>query len=426
MFAFVGHRPRTVQRVMLGAGNDGALVAVTHDVTSHTSRFDEFMEPSAYATRMLYACPNLKTSHRLVRLDLSTPTFMRAPGEASGSFALESAMDELAWELGMDPIALRLKNHADRDPEDGRAWSSKSLKACYQRGAERFGWARRKRAVRATKEGDVLVGVGMATATYPARQIPSEALARAMPDGTFVVQAATHDLGTGTYTIMTQIAAEALGVPIEKVRFELGDTALPEAPISAGSMTASSVGSAVRRASQALRARLDGTSGPITQPIEERVRETEAPDRKDWSVHSFGAHFVEVRVDERLGTIRVARVVSAFGAGKILNAKTGGSQLMGGVVWGIGFALEEDTVRDPRTGRLVTKELADYHVPVNADVPEIDIITVDEDDPHVNPMGAKGIGEIGVVGLAAAIANAVFHATGVRVRELPIRLDKFV
>jgi xanthine dehydrogenase YagR molybdenum-binding subunit len=466
MFEFVGYRPVTVQQVALGARRDGVLVAMRHEVLSQTSRFDEFMEPAAYGTRMLYACDNVKTSHRLVRLDVSTPTFTRAPGEASGSFALECALDELAYALKMDPIELRLKNHADRDPDEKKPWSSKTLKACYREGAEKFGWSRRRAEPRSMRDGPVLVGLGMATATYPSRQSPCSALARLSADGTALVLVGTQDIGTGTYTIMTQVAADALGMPIEQVRFDLGDTKYPEAPLSAGSQTASSAGSAVRMAALALRdelARLavadarsrlhglapgdlDAEGGRLVargdrsrsdayaevvkrsgqQAVEVRYDGAEKLDRKSFSCHSFGAQFAEVGVDEDLGIVRVRRLVGAFAAGKFLNRKTGANQLMGGMVWGIGLALEEHTERDPRTGRIVTKDLADYHVPVNADVPRLDVIMIDEEDPHVNDVGAKGIGEIGLVGAGAAIANAVYHATGKRIRDLPITVDKLI
>ena len=466
MFAFVGHRPRTVQRVALGAVRSGKLVSIAHEVVTQTSRFDEFVEPSALLTRMLYACPNVRTSHRLVRLDLPTPTYMRAPGESTGSFALESAMDELAFALGMDPVDLRLKNHADQDPDEKKPWSSKSLKECYRVAAERFGWSKRTRAPRSMRDGRFLVGFGMATATYPARQGTASALARMSADGTATVLAGSQDIGTGTYTIMTQIAADALAMPIDKVRFDLGDTAYPETPVSGGSTTASSTGSATFRAATALRDKLaeiaiadassplhglrkedlDAREGKLVSKrdasksdaygaivkrsgqneIEARIEEKPAADRDKRSCHSFGAHFVEVRVDEATSEIRVARAVSAFAAGRILNEKTARSQFMGGVVWGIGLALLEHTVRDPRTGRLVTRDLSEYHVPANLDVPNVDVILVKEDDAYVNPLGAKGIGEIGIVGMGAAIANAVHHATGVRVRDLPITLEKIM
>jgi xanthine dehydrogenase YagR molybdenum-binding subunit len=439
MFSLVGYRPRTLQTVTLGATRDGKLTAMRHTTHSETSRFDEFSEPSGLQTRMLYACPNVVTTHRLIRLDVPTPTFMRAPGESSGTFALEVAMDELAHELGIDPLELRLENYAERDPDEDKPWSSKSLRQCYQRAAAEFGWAARTAAPRSQKDGNWLVGWGMATATYPARQSPASAKAQLMPDGTILVQAGTQDIGTGTYTIMTQIAADALGVPLELVRFELGDTAMPETPVSGGSQTASSTGSAVKQVSLELRRKLIGDSaaaigkaelqalaaktGPL--PMAE-AKTAEKAERKAYSCHSFGAQFVEVKVDAQLGSVRVTRCVSAFAAGKILNPKTAHSQFIGGMVWGIGFALTEHTVRDERNGRIVTRDLADYHVPVNADVPELKVIMVDERDDYVNEIGAKGIGEIGITGIAAAIANAVFHATGKRIRELPITPDKLL
>lgn len=466
MFSLVGHRPATIQKLALGAEKSGKLTAISHEVWSETSRFDEFVEPSAVQTRMLYSCPNVLTAHRLVKLDVPTPTFMRAPGESTGTFALESALDELAYALKLDPIELRLRNYAERDEGENKPWSSKSLRECYHQGAMKFGWERRKLEPRSMREGHALVGYGMATATYPARQSGSSAVAKLRRDGSVVVQAGTQDIGTGTYTIMAQIAADALGLPADRVTFELGDTAFPETPVSGGSQTASSTGSAVKLAALALgdkliqgavadsRSPLFGlTPEQVTlqngelvsvhdstkkdafgallersgQPeISARASTQEKAERKKFSLHSFGAQFVEVRVDEDSGEIRVARAVGAFAAGKILNPKTARSQFLGGMVWGIGFALEEHTVRDPRTGRVVTRDLADYHVPINADIPELEVISVPEQDPYVNEIGAKGIGEIGITGMAAAIANAVFHATGKRVRDLPITLDKLV
>jgi xanthine dehydrogenase YagR molybdenum-binding subunit len=465
MFSLVGHRPPTIQHLVLAADHSGKLQAIHHEVWSETSRFDEFIEPSAVQTRMLYSCPNVVTSHRLVRLDVPTPTFMRAPGESTGTFALESAMDELAVALKMDPLELRLRNYAERDEGEDKPWSSKSLRECYRQAAARFGWAKRIPEPRSMRAGHWLVGYGMATATYPARQSGSSAIAKLRRDGSVVVQAGTQDIGTGTYTIMAQIAADALGMPVERVTFELGDTAFPETPVSGGSQTASSTGSAVKLAALALRDKLiesavgdpksalfglksenvnaaggelisaDASKKDALHAIIERsgqneisaqVSTQEKEARKQFSLHSFGAQFVEVRVDEDSGEIRVARAVSAFAAGKILNPKTARSQFQGGMVWGIGFALQEHTVRDARSGRVVTRDLADYHVPVHADIPELEVISIAESDPHVNEIGAKGIGEIGVTGMAAAIANAVFHATGKRVRDLPITLDKLI
>jgi xanthine dehydrogenase YagR molybdenum-binding subunit len=353
---------------------------------------------------------------------------------------LESAIDELAEKLGIDPIELRLKNYADKDPESGKPWSSKSLRECYAQGAERFGWARRQARVRSMHDGDLLVGMGMSTATYPAKRMPAAAVARLLADGTIVVQAATHEFGTGTCTSMSQVAADALGVPIARVRFELGDSDMPENPISAGSMTASSTGPAVQAAATALRERVEALGASLAdlhgcrtaveshggQPIEARADVKPAGDQQQYSMHSFGAVFAEVRVDPDLGQIRVSHLVGAYGAGRILNQKTARSQMIGGIVYGLGMALFEDTAIDARTGRYLNADLAEYHVPVNADVPDIDVIFVDERDPHVNPLGVKGIGEIGTTGVAAAVANAVHHATGVRVRDLPITLDKLI
>ena len=440
MFSLVGHRPQTIQHLILAADRTGKLLAMQHEVWSETSRFDEFVEPAAVQTRMLYACPNVVTSHRLQPLDIPTPTFMRAPGESTGTFALESAMDELAVALKLDPLELRLRNYAERDEGEDKPWSSKSLRECYKQGAARFGWSKRSPLPRSMRDGHWLVGYGMASATYPARQSGSSALAKLRRDGTVLVQAGSQDIGTGTYTIMAQIAADVLGLPVEQVTFELGDTALPETPVSGGSQTASSTGSAVKMAAQALRDQLVAAGADPTkkgsylavlertgqQEISARASTQEKEDRKRFSLHSFGAHFVEARVDEDTGEVRIARAVGAFAAGTILNPKTARSQFYGGMVWGIGFALEEHTVRDARSGRVITRDLADYHVPVHADIPELEVISIDETDPHVNEVGAKGIGEIGITGISAAIANAVFHATGKRIRDLPITLDKLV
>ncbi|WP_224250090.1 xanthine dehydrogenase family protein molybdopterin-binding subunit [Hyalangium gracile] len=463
MYGPVGYRPETEQRVQLQARKDGKLLLVRHESTSSTSTFDEFTEPCGMQTRMLYDSERIITSHRLVRLTMGTPTFTRAPGESSGTFALESALDELAYKLGMDPVELRLKNHADKDPESGKPWSSKSLKECYRVGAEKFGWARRNPVPGSMKDGRTLIGWGMATATYPARQMKATAKATLMPDGTVRVVAGSQDIGTGTYTVMTQIAADALGLPPDKVRFDLGDTQMPETPVSGGSWTASSVGSAVKRVSLALRDKaialaVADTASPLrgSDPKQVQVENGElvsgakkesyaallkrqklpsleaqetagpGPQSGQYSMHSFGAQFAEVRVDPDFGTVRVSRWVGAYGAGTILNAKTARNQMMGGIIMGIGMALMEESVVDTRTGRFITQDLADYHVPVNPDIPDIDVTFVPENDPYVNDIGAKGIGEIGITGVAAAIANAVYHATGKRIRALPLTLDKLL
>ncbi|HEY0989164.1 MAG TPA: xanthine dehydrogenase family protein molybdopterin-binding subunit [Kofleriaceae bacterium] len=466
MQSLVGHRPKTVQKLELGADANGKITAIRHDVVSETSRFDQFIESCTGVTKMLYACPNLATVQRLVRIDAPTPTFTRAPGESTGTFALESALDELAYAAGLDPLELRRRNHADSDPESGKPWSSKSLLECYKRGAEKIEWSRRPPQIRTLRDGRWRIGYGVATTTRPSRQLPASARARMLPDGRAVVQAGTQDIGTGTYTVMTQIAADALALPVGDVRFELGDTALPETPPSVGSFTAASTGPAVHNACVALRAKLieqatrdpasplhglgadaidaddgaliaradrkrrDGYAAIVTRSklpeISVELRTEAHADRNAYSVNGFGAMFARVRIDEELGELRIDRLVGAFAAGRIINPKTATSQLIGGMVWGIGQALHEHSVRDTRTARMVTRDLADYHVPVHADVPDLDILLVPEDDPHVNEIGAKGLGELSTPGVAAAIANAIYHATGNRVRDLPITPDKLL
>lgn len=440
MFGLVGARPYTVQHIRIGAREDGAITAVTQDVASSTSTFEDWVESSTLQTRILYDVPNVDTTQKLVRLNLGTPTFNRGPGESSGTFGLESAIDELAEQLNIDPIELRLRNYAETDPESGLPFSSKSLRECYRRAAQRFGWSRRSPGVRSMREGNVLIGLGMATATYPAKRQPASARARLTADGTVIVQAATHELGTGTYTSMTQVAADALSIPVTRIRFELGDTVYPEAPISAGSMTAASTGSAVHAAATALRKRIEQAGGRPAeldscrevvkqnggQDIEASGNAAPGQERTHYSMHSFGAVFASVRVDPDLGVISVPRVVAAYGAGRILNEKLARSQFAGGIVYGLSMALFEDTAVDSRTGRYLNTDLSEYLVPVNRDIGEIDVIIVDEDDQAVDPIGVKGIGEIGTTGVAAAVANAVYHATGVRVRDLPITLDKIL
>jgi xanthine dehydrogenase YagR molybdenum-binding subunit len=466
MFGMLGFRSETRQTVVAGAKSDGALTALRHDSVMHTSTFDEFVEAASLPARMLYESPNNSTSHKLVRSDIGTPSFMRAPGEAPGTYGLEAAMDELAYALKMDPVEFRLKNYAETDPEEKKPWSSKSLRECYRIGAERFGWSKRPFEPRSMRDGNALLGWGMATSVYPTRRSPSNATARLEADGSLLVDAGTQDLGTGTYTIMTQIAADAFGVPVNRVKFRLGDTILPQTPVSGGSQTAASTGSAVYLAAQALREKLiqmavsdnrSPLSGLSTQDIvlengrlysrsdpskgetfQELISRSGQPhieaqanakpgtEKERYSMYAFGAQFTEVRVDADLGQIKVSRMIGCFGAGKILNAKTARSQFIGGMVWGISMALYEHAVMDERLGRWVNNNLAEYHIPVNADVGEIEALWVDEKDDHINPIGAKGIGEIGITGAAAAIANAVFHATGKRVRDLPITLDKLI
>lgn len=468
MYSSNGYRPRTIQRLRLGAERDGRLVALTHDGLTQMSLpvLGEFSEPVALASEMLYACPNAAATHRLVPINAPLPTYMRAPGEASGSFALESAMDELAAAAKLDPLELRLRNYAEIDPHEEKPFSSKSLRQCYEAGAAAFGWAQRPREPRAMRDGPVLVGWGMATATYPTNR--SEAGARIVfeADGNVVVQSGTQDLGTGTYTVMAQLAADALNMPIHRVRFELGDSAFPKAPISGGSQSAASVGSAVLAAAAAAKEKLfafalQGNRSPLAGAKPEEleladglIRLRAAPQRrvdiaallarnnadrltvtgdakpgdakKHFSMHSFGAQFAEVRVDPEIGEIRVSRFVGAFAAGRILNAKTARSQALGGIAMGIGMALLEAAHTDPANGRVVYPNVSEYLMPVHADIPEIEVLLIDEQDRTVNPAGVKGIGELPIVGAAAAVANAVWHATGVRVRELPITTEKIL
>lgn len=422
MFSSVGCRPRTIQSIAIGAQRDGRLSSMTHDVLSQTSIFDEFIESSALVTRVLYAVPNLRTTHTLARLNIATPTYTRAPGEASGTFALESALDELASAVDLDPIELRLRNYAEVDPEEGKPYSSKRLRECYALGAERIGWHERSRAPRSMRSGRMLVGLGMASATYPAFRWPASAVVRMESDGSVLVRTGTQDLGTGTYTVCAQVAAEVFQMPIERVRVELGDTDLPPAPLSAGSQTAASVGTAVFEAATTLRTRLEhGERAPLETRADAKPSENGA-----YATHSFGAQFARVEVDPALGEVRVRAMIGAFAAGRILNRKTARSQYLGGMVWGIGMALHEITRYDERTARIMNANLGEYVVPVNADVDEMEAYIVEEEDPHVNPIGVKGIGEIGITGAAAAIANAVYHATGIRIRDLPITCDKLL
>jgi len=437
MFTF-GHRPTTWQRVKLGASVDGTLEAISHEAIAETSQFEDFTEAVVNWSGLLYRCDNASFSHKLVRLDVYTPMDMRAPGATWGVYALECAMDELAAELRIDPLELRLKNYAQRDQNEGLPFSSKELRACYRQGAERFGWSGRSPEPRSMRDGNSLIGWGMATGVWEAMQESATAKAVLTADGVLTVSSATADIGTGTYTIMTQIAAEALGLPISNVRFVLGDSTLPMAPIEGGSWTAASVGSAVKVACDKIHERLlalaRGLGGLPTDimrrygiaSIEEQASTEPSKSHEQYALYSHSAVFAEVRVDEELSSVTVPRVVSAIAGGRILNPKTARSQIVGSIVWGIGMALQEESVLDHAVGRFMTHNLADYHLPVHADVHDIDVIFVDEHDEVINPLGAKGLGEIGVVGVGAAIANAIYHATGRRIRDLPITLDKLL
>jgi xanthine dehydrogenase YagR molybdenum-binding subunit len=482
MFSCVGYRPPTIQRIVLAAGGDGKLAAITHDCSSPTSTWrDEWVETATTQTRMLYSCPNVRTSQRLVPLNLNTPTQMRAPGHATGTFALEVAMDELAVAAGIDPVELRLRNYAEKDEKENLPYSSKSLRECYRQGADRFGWNKRNPQVGSMRDGDVLLGWGMATATYPTNQQEANAEIEIKSDGSATVSLAAHDLGTGAYTVLTQIAAEGLGIPVNQVRTKLGDSALPMAPVAGGSQTTASAGSAVKAAAKKAVAAIKERAGadensPLYQkkarelkvengriavaadpstgetiadllrrnggrPISVKATagsqaEAESDDEekessssqqpKRFSKHAWGAQFAEVRIDPVLRQIRISRLVGAFAAGKIINPKTAHSQIMGAMVWGVGLAMLEHAEHDPLSGQIVTDNLAEYLVPVNPDIPTIDCFFVEEKDTAVNPLGAKGIGELGITGLAAAVANAVYHATGKRIRDLPVTIEKLL
>ena len=419
MFALTGYRTPTIQRLRLGANADGSLTAISHDVFEQTSTLQEFAEQTATATRMMYAGSNRRTSHRLVALDVPTPSWMRAPGECPGMYALESAIDELALACGIDPIELRIRNDPDVDPETKRQFSSRNLVACLREGADRFGWAKRDPTQGSRRDGAWLLGTGVASSTYPARRRPSQALARREGDGRYLVLIAAADIGTGARTALTQIAADALGVTADLVRVEVGDSQFPSAPVAGGSMGTSSWGSAVFKACRQLRGRedLSEVHADTTEDIE-----NDPP----FARHAFGAQFVEVRVNVHTGEIRVPRMLGVFAAGRIINPKTARSQFIGGMTMGLGMALLEESILDPGFGDIVNHDLAGYHVPTYADVGEIDVSWIDEQDPHLNPMGTKGIGEIGIVGSAAAVANAVHHATGHRFRSLPIRVADVV
>jgi xanthine dehydrogenase YagR molybdenum-binding subunit len=419
MFTMTGYRTPTIQRLRLGANREGRLVAICHEVFEQSSTVQEFAEQTAVGTRMMYASPSIRTSHRLVRLDLPTPSWMRAPGECPGFYALESALDELAVASGIDPVQLRIRNEPKVDPESGHEFSSRGLVACLREGAEQFGWAQRDPTPGGRREGPWLYGTGVASATYPARRRPSQAIARTLPDGRFEVAIAAADIGTGARTALTQIAAEALEVEFEAVTMLIGDSTLPPAMLAGGSMGTTSWGTAIIGACRHLRELIShGVADDGAEAHFDTEAEIEA--QEPLSRHSFGAHFVEVRVNLNTREVQVARALGVFAAGRIINPLTARSQMIGGMTMGIGMALHEESVLDPRFGDYVNHDLAGYHIPACADIEDLEVVFVPEEDPRVNPLGAKGIGELGIVGAAAAVANAVHHATGLRIRELPI------
>jgi len=423
MFSLVGHRTPTIQRLRLGADRDGRLTAISHEVVEHTSRISEFAEQTATPTRVMYAAPHRRTTHRLARLDVPPPTIMRAPGETPGMYALESAMDELAAELGIDPVELRIRNEPERDPERDVPWSSRNLLACLRTGAERFGWAGRDPRPRQRQEGRWLVGTGVAAATYPTRRRRADCRITAYPDH-YVVEIDGSDIGTGAWTALAQIAADALETGLDSVRLRIGDSALPFAGGAGGSTGLASWGSAIVLTAREVRRRLTGEP-PAEGLVVDGGFDGSTPAAQTHSMHAFGAHFVEVRVDADTGEVRVPRATSVYAAGRIVNARTARSQFLGGFCMGVSMALHEETVTDERLGHYANHDLAGYHVATNADIGEIDISWVEEDDPLVNELGLKGIGEIGITGAAAAVGNAYWHATGLRVRDLPITPDTY-
>ena len=428
MFSLVGYRTPTIQRVRLGADADGHLTAIAHDVVEQTSTVEEFAEQTAVATRHMYAAPNRITTHRLARLDLPTPTIFRAPGECPGMFALESAMDEMAIACGLDPVEFRVRNEPEVDPETEHPFSSRGLVQCLREGARRFGWDGRDPQPRARRDRQWYVGTGVAASTYPTRRRPSQALIRVDQHGEYAVLIDASDIGTGTWTALTQIAADALEVPVERVHLEIGDSALPKAPNAGGSMGLASWGSAVCDAAGKLKTRLRDDYGGVVPAdgLEAHGEVGDNAEAKRFSMHAYGAQFAEVHVDADTGEVRVPRLLGVFAVGRVINPKTGRSQLIGGMTMGVSMALHEETVLDPAFGHYANHDFAEYHVATNADAGNIEAFWIEENDPYVNPMGAKGIGEIGITGTAAAIANAVHHATGIRVRDLPIRLDKLL
>lgn len=428
MAAVVGHRAPTVQRVRLGTDDDGVISALAHEIVTHTSTVKEFVEQAAVPARTMYTSPHSRTSHRVTALDVPSPSWMRAPGEASGMYALESAMDELACALGMDPVDLRLRNEPAAEPDTGRPFSSRGLAACLRDGAERFGWSRRDRRPATRQEGPLLIGTGVAAATYPVLVGPSTASAHAAPDGSYRIRTNATDIGTGARTVLAQIAAEALATPVENVVVEIGSSDLPSAPLAGGSSGTASWGWAVHKAATELVARLRDRTGPLPDTGVTVTADTrqETAAESPYARHAFGAQFAEVSVDSLTGEVRVRRLLGVYAAGRILNPRTARSQFIGGMVMGLGMALTEGSTMDPVFGDFTESDLASYHVPVCADVPDISAHWIEEEDPHLNPMGSKGIGEIGIVGTAAAIGNAVRHATGARLRALPLTPDKLL
>ncbi len=461
----IGYRPDTVHAVSLAADRQGHLLSVMHDVVSATSHYEDYQEAVVNWSGLVYHCDNVKLSYQLAKIDTATPCDMRAPGAAIGVTALESAMDELSYELGIDPLQLRRVNFADRDENTGKQFTSKALESCYREGAAAFGWDRRSAEPRSMREGHDLIGWGISTGVWDAFLQKAEARARLTADGRLEVSTAASDIGTGTWTILTQIGADALGLPLEAVTASIGESSLPASPVEGGSWTAASNGSAVQAACEAVRKTLfkharrmtnspladsnfedielrDGRialrddpgrslsitevmhAADLTEIVEDGKVSPDLMQMMKYVSYTHSAVFAEVRVDEELGVIRVTRVVCAAAAGRILNPKTARSQILGGVVMGIGMALHEEAMTDHRLGKIMNHNFAEYHVPAHADIEDIEVIFVEEQDEKISPLGVKGLGEIGIVGTAAAVGNAIFHATGKRVRDFPITIDK--
>jgi xanthine dehydrogenase YagR molybdenum-binding subunit len=424
MFALTGYRTATISRFRLGARRDGTLTAIEHRALEQTSRWKEYAEQTASPTRMMYAAPHRRTAHRLVGLDVAVPSWMRAPGEMPGMYAHEVAMDELAVACGLDPIVLRERNEPDRDPETGKPYSSRRLLECLHRGAERFGWADRPAEPRAMTAGEWWVGTGVAASTYPAMVMPgNSARVRALAGGRYAVEIGAVDIGTGARTALTQVAADALGCPPDAVELGLADTSLPPASVAGGSSGTASWGSAVVAAAQAFRDR-HGDAPPVG--AETTAAAEDHPERETHAMHSFGAVFAEVRVHRWTGELRVPRMLGVYSVGRVVNPATARSQLIGGQTMGLSAAVFEESHRDARFGHVVTQDLASYHVAAHADVRDLEVEWLEETDPVASPMGSRGIGEIGIVGSPAAVVNAAWHATGVRVRDLPLTPDKFL
>jgi xanthine dehydrogenase YagR molybdenum-binding subunit len=468
MYGPIGHRAPTHQTLRLAADDDGRLMALDHRTRTSSSTFDDFFEPASGISHSLYASDAIATSYEAVRLDTGTPLFMRAPGEATGSVALESAIDELAHACGMDPLVFRLQNYAEVEPMSGKPFSSKALRECYARGAERFGWQSRKLAPRQMRDRNgFLVGWGLGTATFPALMFEGHAKATLRQDGSGLMEIGAQDMGQGAWTALAQIAADSLGLDLDHIVFRAGTSDLPDAGIAGGSAHTATAGTAIHNAGADVIARMAdlatndrrsplfgaGNAGVVARggrlfrrddesrsesyadilaraglaQIEGHGRSAANPAAQStYAMYSHGAVFAEVKVDPDLGQMRVTRVVGAFAAGSIINPRMVRSQLYGGMIWGVSFALHEQAIMDPRSGRLMNPNLSEYHIPVNADVPSLEAILIEEHDPHVNPLGIKGVGEIGITGTAGAVANAVWHATGVRVRKFPITLNRLI